>query len=897
MDRKVDEVTNEASIDHKIPQKPFKSSIGTYIGESVYRDIGTRLSLRQRYNDGTRYSKYWNHVNVRLYTLLRMLGFQDGDSVFKRFEREGIDDFWLPLDNSLLRKIKTDSLSNFDALEFAKAQFYVMSDSDQMDEHNLVRPFFARQYNQSTQKLRPRHRNLEHGIAHFTDEGKIGEGSSADVRRFRHEDSGWAFACKRLLRRTNTNLSEQRNQLVSFRKEIKALEELDYHCHIVSLVASFTDLESFSLVLHPIADRVLLDLLQQKQPLSDQDSSTLCNSYYCLATALEFLHTQNIRHKDIKPRNILLSNGRVLLCDFGISHKWTDSENGTTEGEYSSFTHRYAAPEVLRIDAKRNLKTDIWSLGCVFLEVLSVMKGYSFDQITKGRGTYSGEMMTWLKNLNIGSDDTVHSLPIPWILTMVGDVKPHFDIPLIVYQIIDDPGTRLSAAAIANNIHADATKHNLTTDFLASCCRRVEAESASELSVSPMQNITPYTSSHVQAGFAHVASDGSSARSNRHGSLAHSRSERSSGPMRNSSVTSTSSTPVSSHVKQGRSHLSNASFSESFSAANTPGITTGTSVRTNSACDEHITLPHAITGPAPDETLRAHLGSRPMAHGSPCSVQEDETLLLEDAVLAISVNEAPTVETYLQCCDTVDRKVRVFETARNNTDTPIWEVTRRLVLSDFTATNTIICHSLWLPLTDIQFFHHDATVTLRWSDCNHPKQEGTSWSWVYDPELTNNEVFIHFRDQGSAKEFVDILRFPQDHGSTLKVSDTVDIYTYDDDAQNTKKLFIATHHNDGSSTSRLYTIDRYIDPLIRVAIQDKLFIAEMRRVESLTYLSNLQRQAQKGKRIARFGTMRLEPCSLTVSADLPTDSNSPVPPACMDSMYWLMASLTHNRYL
>jgi serine/threonine protein kinase len=425
----MDEATNEASLDHKIPQRPFESTIGKYIDESVYRAIGTRLSLRQHYCDNwTKYSEHWNRGTVRLYTLLRMLGFKDGDNVFKRFECENVDDFWLPLNNSILKKIKSESLPDFGVLEFAKAQSYVMSDSKQMDEANLVRPFFERQYNQDKQKSRPRHRHIEHGIDYFADMGQIGEGSSAHVRRFRHEepgkDSGRDFACKRLLRVTYTNLENQRNQLEYFKKEIEALSTLEYHRHIVSLVASFTDLESFSLILYPIADKVLLDLLKQTDPLSDQDFATLHNSFSCLATALEFLHANSIRHKDIKPSNILLSDGRVLLCDFGISHRWTDSENGTTEGGYSSFTHRYAAPEVLRVDASRNSKADIWSLGCVFLEILSVLKGCSFDQIMKGRGlSYSlvqeHEMSAWPKKINLDQGDTTHSILMDCVLMMV----------------------------------------------------------------------------------------------------------------------------------------------------------------------------------------------------------------------------------------------------------------------------------------------------------------------------------------------------------------------------------------------------------------------------------------------------------------------------------------------
>ncbi|KAF2131845.1 kinase-like protein, partial [Dothidotthia symphoricarpi CBS 119687] len=163
-----------------------------------------------------------------------------------------------------------------------------------------------------------------------------------------------------------------------FEQEVKILQSIRHH-HIVGLVASFTDLESFSLILDPIADITLSKMLKQDKSLSDKDIATLRCSFNCLATALTFLHANSVRHKDIKPSNILLSEGRVLLCDFGISLEWTEGDNGTTEGCYPSFTRRYAAPEVLRSDASRNSKTDVWSLGCVFLEIASAIKGISFD--------------------------------------------------------------------------------------------------------------------------------------------------------------------------------------------------------------------------------------------------------------------------------------------------------------------------------------------------------------------------------------------------------------------------------------------------------------------------------------------------------------------------------------
>ncbi|KAJ4291106.1 hypothetical protein N0V90_010304 [Kalmusia sp. IMI 367209] len=404
---------NETSLSHFIPHKPFQETIGKHVDETRFLEIGKRLRIRETYLEKS-FSKHWSN-NVRLFTLLRMLGYHDGDQVFKKFEREEIGDFWLPLTDNVLEKFT--SIVAFDLDAFLEGQLYVLSDSKLMDDQNLLAPFFKRQY-----KPGPRartHRYLEYVDSHFTDLDHIAKGGSAQVLRVQHTLSSKEFACKRISRKVP--VAFQRNRLKLFEQEVKVLERIR-HDHIVGLVASFTDLENFSLILDPIADGVLLGLLEV-QPLSGEDIATLLCSFNCLATALEFLHTNSVRHKDIKPSNILLSNGRILLCDFGISLEWTESENGTTEGVHLSGTRRYAAPEVFRSDASRNSKTDIWSLGCVFMEIISAIKGFQTEKIDVGEseegGLSSKEMAEWLGILKDEQHDgAINNLPIYWTLAM-----------------------------------------------------------------------------------------------------------------------------------------------------------------------------------------------------------------------------------------------------------------------------------------------------------------------------------------------------------------------------------------------------------------------------------------------------------------------------------------------
>ena len=84
--------------------------------------------------------------------------------------------------------------------------------------------------------------------------------------------------------------------------------------------------------------------------------------------ALEYMHRNGIFHRDIKPENILLRNDQIKLADFG-SCKGIFSKPPFTE--YIS-TRWYRSPECLLTDGYYNYKMDIWGLGCVFFELLTL---------------------------------------------------------------------------------------------------------------------------------------------------------------------------------------------------------------------------------------------------------------------------------------------------------------------------------------------------------------------------------------------------------------------------------------------------------------------------------------------------------------------------------------------
>lgn len=193
---------------------------------------------------------------------------------------------------------------------------------------------------------------------------RVGQGAMAQVYKGLDPTSGTKVAVKILY----PHLTADEGFVARFRREAQAAAALD-HPNIIRILDHGTEGELSYLVMELVDGPSLKTVLQKrKKPLTPEEAVRLVAM---LADALEHAHRQGVVHRDVKPSNVLLRDGRLdspVLTDFGVARMveaTVATEAGTTLG-----TPIYMAPEQGE-GRSGDARSDIYALGVILYELLT----------------------------------------------------------------------------------------------------------------------------------------------------------------------------------------------------------------------------------------------------------------------------------------------------------------------------------------------------------------------------------------------------------------------------------------------------------------------------------------------------------------------------------------------
>ena len=322
-------------------------------------------------------------------------------------------------------------------------------------------------------------------------------GSFGSVMKVLDPFTGNIYARKQQIITSDMKLMQSARDHIQ--KETQSLKGLR-HRHVVQFVKSYERGKVFGLVMKPAAHSDLGKLLIRYKNnkfyhrKDCKDSVWLRPVFHtafgCLAQGLAYIHGRNLRHKDVKPDNILYEQpqashdqphashntyDRFLWADFGLAYDFSDKEDSKTRST-KLYSPRYAPPEVVAANAREKFKTvsnlheiqeegqvmiqaeinpqatdeeidahgraaDRFALGCIYLELLACLVKH--DLPLKANQEKKVMFSNNIESLCAWADDMKK-------LDGFKELRPLFDIA--VAMIARNPDNRLGINEVVHRV-------------------------------------------------------------------------------------------------------------------------------------------------------------------------------------------------------------------------------------------------------------------------------------------------------------------------------------------------------------------------------------------------------------------------------------------------------------
>jgi serine/threonine protein kinase len=232
-----------------------------------------------------------------------------------------------------------------------------------------------------------------HQIPGYKILGKLGAGAMAVVYKARQLSLNRTVAIKVLPKR----FSENPEYVERFYKEGQAAGKLN-HNNIVQAIDVGEAGGYHYFVMEYVEGRTVADDLAAGNIFEEKDALDIIIQ---VAHALAHAHAHGLIHRDVKPKNIMISkDGVVKLADMGLAREITDIKLAETEAGKAYGTPYYIAPEQIRGKIDIDGRADIYGLGCTFYHMVTGQVPFMADDSAEVMRKHLREPLTPPDHIN-----------------------------------------------------------------------------------------------------------------------------------------------------------------------------------------------------------------------------------------------------------------------------------------------------------------------------------------------------------------------------------------------------------------------------------------------------------------------------------------------------------------
>ncbi|KAI1446396.1 hypothetical protein F5Y02DRAFT_382788 [Annulohypoxylon stygium] len=400
----------------------------TRISENDVQRIRVVLkSLDEKRNRNRREEWY---SRPRTYSILRNIGCL---KYMDSFIEKELNDFHLPYNEQTLPEFIERCENNDPRQAFLHIQDYFLSDFKEIELESSKHKHFMFQ---------------DSGNARFAPYMMLGQGGFGAVDLVFSQLSFKWYARKRVVRGRDSESNRRVQSMII--EELKQMKLLSYR-HLVKIVGSYTDKQYIAYLMTPIAHGTLEQFLNQTHPLNLHQLEALRRFYGCLAGAVHYLHKNQIRHRDLTARNILIHDESVYISDFGSAYNWAHRPNSNTQHMNIPVSPDYMAPEIARKEPVGS-SSDMWSLGIIFLEMTTRLLGRQIHELKEQVSLHARKtkapsyiyanhpvVTSWMEALRVGNITSEQdNEPLTWIADLLRPIPKERPSSVILMKDISE---------------------------------------------------------------------------------------------------------------------------------------------------------------------------------------------------------------------------------------------------------------------------------------------------------------------------------------------------------------------------------------------------------------------------------------------------------------------------